>query len=71
VARLVEPVDYLITECVLYRLDSPELHHEITRQKSAPDGATLSRLLTERQAQQARLQEIADDDAATNIDKAE
>jgi DNA invertase Pin-like site-specific DNA recombinase len=55
VKRKQAPVESLVTECLLYRLDTPDLTQLISHKETSPK---LKQLLREQEAQNARLTEI-------------
>lgn len=57
VSRMVEPIIDLVTDAVLYRLDSPQLVQELKRSDDDP----LKALLTHQRTLESRLAEITDD----------
>lgn len=69
IQRNVAPVDRLITESILFRLESTQFARELSNQQS--DAPELKSLLAEHAAQQARLHEISDDYATCKVTKAE
>jgi site-specific DNA recombinase len=58
IRRGADPLDHLVKEAVLYRLDTPELGKLLTSD-SADDGQ-LRELLQDRQAQQLRIDSLVD-----------
>lgn len=71
VMRLVEPVDLLVTESLLYRLDTPDLAELLTKPNADKDDLQLKELLQERQARLTRLDELTDDYLAGLFTKSE
>ncbi len=59
VARMSAPIVDLVTESILYRLDSPELAQEIEQQKSGSN--TIRDLVAHQRALEGRLSEINND----------
>lgn len=58
VTRLMAPIDDLIADAVIYRLSSPELRAELSRQ-SSDDG--LRHLIAQERAQEALMEELLED----------
>lgn len=67
VRRNADALDHFITECVFYRLDTPELSKLLSQDK-ADDGA-LSSMLADRAAQQQRVDALVDDYATGLLSK--
>lgn len=59
VSRMVAPIEDLITDAVLYRLESPQLATALHKSKTSAN--TLSDLTTQQRALEARISEITDD----------
>ncbi len=61
ILRAVEPVDLLIKESIIYRLDSPDLAKLLSQPLDTKDDAVLKELIEERDSRRIRLEELTDD----------
>ncbi len=71
VMRAVAPVDLLITESILYRLETPNLAELLTDTEHGEENERLAGLIKERTARRGRLDELADEYMAGTWTKAE
>jgi hypothetical protein len=56
IARLIEPVDHFVTECVLFRLESAAFTHELSQVQQ--ESADMKELMRRHRVQAVRLHEI-------------
>ncbi len=71
IMRLVDPVDYLITESIIYRLDARDLAKPVSQPADAKDDTKLKELILERDTRRQRLAELTDDFMAGLFTKSE
>jgi site-specific DNA recombinase len=68
IRRNADAVDWFVTECVLYRLDSPDLGKLL---HDGQDNTAITPLLADREAQRQRLDALVDDYATGLLTRAE
>lgn len=68
VARIMAPVDDLIADAIVYRLDSPTLRAELARQA---DNSVLADLIRQERAQEQLLDELLEDRATGLLSRAD
>jgi site-specific DNA recombinase len=69
IMRIIEPVDLLIAECIIYRLESPAFDRAMTQEEKP--GNELRDLIRKQSSQAERVKEIRDDYASGELNKAE